>query len=248
MKTQQSNLYIFSLILVLIAMSSCQTRNLFVNKNYNETPVDSSLFILPPDYEHLIAPDDKISVSIWNHDDLSVGSLFSIYNANEVYGRWILVDIEGYVELPELGKTKLAGMTISQAEEKLNTLFAEYIVNPVIVVKVMNREITVLGEVRTPGVFPLEKERYTILEMIGQAQGINFYGDAEHVKLIRDGKDYVIDFSKMDTYATSNVLLKDGDIIYVPTRKGELLDKKSPTLIPFASLITALAIIYSATK
>lgn len=211
-------------------------------------PVDTSLFILPPTYEHVIKADDKISVSIWNHDDLSVGSLFSIYNANEVYGRWILVDIEGYIELPELGKTKLGGMTVSQAEEKLNVLFAEYILNPVIVVKVMNREITVLGQVRTPGVYPLEKERYTLLEMIGQAQGINFYGDAERVKLIRDGKDYMIDFSTMDQYATSNVILKDGDIIYVPTRKGELLDKKSPTLIPFASLITALAIIYSATK
>jgi polysaccharide export outer membrane protein len=243
--------YIKYIIITLIGaamLSSCRTRNLFINKEYKHSPVDSTLFILPPNYEHVIAPDDKVSVSIWNHDDLSVGSLFSIYNANEVYGRWILVDIDGYIELPELGKTKLGGLTVTQAEKKLSIMFSEYILKPVIVVKVMNREITVLGQVRTPGVYPLEKERYTIAEMIGQAQGINFYGDGERVKLIRDGKDYLIDLTNMDDINSNNVIVKDGDVIYVPTRKGEILDKKSPTLIPFASFITALAIIFSATK
>ena len=83
-----------------------------------------------------IKTDDKISLSIWNHDDMSIGSVFSIYNSNEAYGKWVLVDKAGFVSFPKIGKVKVSGLNCPQAADTLQALFAKYLVDPIIVVKV----------------------------------------------------------------------------------------------------------------
>ncbi|TAE89828.1 MAG: hypothetical protein EAY81_01730 [Bacteroidetes bacterium] len=147
------------LILLLSALLSCQSNRLFKTS----LPIkDSVNYAADSAFEHLIKPDDKLSISIWNHDDLSVGSIFGIYNSNEVYGKWLLVDKKGEVAVPAAGKIKLAGLSTRQAADTLKILLSHKIVNPVIVVRVLNLQATVLGEVKNPGVFMLEKERFPV--------------------------------------------------------------------------------------
>ena len=231
------------LVLISTAWQSCVTQNLFDSGNKAGMEIDSALLVR--EHMHRLQPDDKISVSIWDHEDLSVGSIFGIYNSNEVYGKWVLINQEGYTELPQIGRVHLGGLTTVEAAEKLKACYARFIVDPVVVVKILNREVTVLGEVRTPGAFLLEKEENNLFEILGRAGGLDFYAEKREIKLIRGGKEHVMDLTSMEQYGHNNILLHSGDVVYVPTRKGKTLDRKAPLLIPFASVATTLVVILS---
>jgi polysaccharide export outer membrane protein len=232
-----------TLFLVAIALlfSSCSFQNIFENKQQNNI---TDLLTTDSTYQHVITVDNKLSVSVWNHDNMSIGSLFGIYNSNEVYGKWVLVDAAGYIMVPKIGRVRLGGLTCVEAADTLASLYSKILVDPNLVVKVLNRDVTILGEVRTPGKYVLEKQKNTLSEIIGNAQGFEFYANKKKVQLIRNNKSYQIDFTKLvdNNY---QILVQAGDVINVPTRRGKSIDKKAPTLIPFASALTALAVIAS---
>ncbi|MBL4710085.1 MAG: polysaccharide export protein [Flavobacteriales bacterium] len=238
----QSNFKIIVFILGL-TLQSCATQNLFLPNNDASNSPDYR--VLLGKQVHNIQPDDKISVSIWNHNDLSVGSVFGIYNSNEVYGKWVLVNQKGEVNLPRIACIQLAGLTTEEAAQILREQYSFYIVDPIVVVKVLNRELTVLGEVFTPGTYLLEKEENTLFEMIGKAGGLGFYADKKHVKLIRDDIEYELDLTEMEDFVQNNITLIANDILYIPTNKGKSIDKKAPTIISFVSIATTIVVILS---
>lgn len=237
-------LYCLWIIIIALSLNSCATQNLFQSEKH--AIIDS---IPTLSVEHILKPDDKITISIWNHDDLSVGSLFGVYNSNEVYGKWIIIDQNGEVDLPELGKIGLAGLTIKNAEDTLRTRYAKLIVDPVIVLKVINMEVTVLGEVFKPGTYTIDKDANTVIELLGKAGGLDFYANKKQIHVIRGegptAKKFVLDMTSMESYRQNNLILESGDIIFVPMRKGKMIDKKAPVIIPFASALTAILVLIS---
>jgi len=230
------------LFVLLCCSSACKTQNLFRTSEHGNAEA-----LLTDGQAHIsvIQPDHKISVSIWNHDDLSIGSVFSIYNSNEAYGKWVLVNDSGEVVLPRVGKVRLGGLTCPAAADTLEQLYAPILVDPVIVVKILNREVTVLGEVRTPGVYLLEKEKNTLTELIGKAQGFERYADLERVQLIREGVSYELDLTELNQPSYHSLVMQAGDLLHVASRKEKRLDEKAPTIIPFASALTAVAVFFS---
>lgn len=236
---------LFFPILVLfsaILFSSCATQNVY---NYQRGLTHDSLLLSKAEYR--LRVDDKISLSIWDHDDLSIGSLYGIYNSNEVYGKWVLVDRAGEITLPRIGRVKVAGKTLRQSEDTLMQLLSKSIVNPILKLQVLNREVSVLGEVKNPGTLLLEKETNPIMETIAKAGDFDFYADKRAVRLIRQTPEgpvqFQLDFTKMPDLFKSQIMVQPGDVIYIPTKKGKVLDKKAPTLIPFTSVVTTLAIL-----
>lgn len=227
-------------------VTSCATQNLFQSDKHSNFISDS---IPSSRVEHILKQDDKITISIWNHDDLSVGSLFGVYNSNEVYGKWIIIDQNGEVDLPQIGKVKLDGLTIKNAEDSLRARYAKLIVDPVIVLKVVNMEITVLGEVFKPGTYTIDKDFNTVIELLGKAGGLDFYANKKQIHVIRGegptAKKFVLNLTSMEEYKQNNLVLESGDVIFVPMRKGKMIDKKAPIIIPFASALTATLVLIS---
>src|SRR6478752_1117870 len=112
--------------LVLSIFSGCKSSNL-LGRNTNHGDVKELLAEVDSGkYEYIIKPDDKISVSIWNNEEISVGSIFGIYNSNEVYGKWVLVDVLGDVALPKIGKVKLSGLTCKSAADTLIRIYNRF--------------------------------------------------------------------------------------------------------------------------
>lgn len=232
----------------LFIMSSCHTQRLFVGDAMSNASAQEVF----AKQAQIIQPDDKITLSIWDHEELSIGSLFGIYNSNEVYGKWVLVNDEGEVMLPKIGAVKLGGLTISQATDTLTTIYSRLIVNPVIVLKVLNREVTVLGEVKSPGTLQLEKEYTNLVEVLGRVGGTEYYADARIVKVIR-GKDetkkeYSLDLTKLSTIEKENIWLQGGDVVYFPPFKRKTLQKESGTLVPLAAILSSIAIFLTLVK
>jgi polysaccharide biosynthesis/export protein len=238
------------IISVVIAFSSCATQNLLVQTKPAEErsrKVDSA-FRYDSSYQYKIRKYDKISISIWDHDDLSVGSLYGIYNSNEVYGKWLMLDAEGNVIVPKIGRISLYDLTVIQARKKLEDEYKKWLVNPIIEIKVLNKEITILGELKTPGKFLLEKDNNSLLDIIGKAGDFDFYANKTKIQIIRPMKDsamvLTVDLTKMDNYASANIHIQPGDIINVPSRKGKVWDKRAGSVIvPIATVISSFVLL-----
>lgn len=191
---------------------------------------------------------DKVSLSIWNHDDLSVGSVYGIYNSNEVFGKWLLVMPDSTVILPKIGKVKLAGIAVHDAIALLTKLYSKEVSNPVVDLRIHNHQVTVLGQVIKPGNYVLVRGKNTISQLLGEAGGTDYYAKLQEVKLVRDSVSYELDLTELSTKTISAINLLPDDVIYVPTKKGKALDKKSPSLLAIASLVTTILLIISATS
>jgi polysaccharide biosynthesis/export protein len=242
---------ILVLFIAVLGFSSCKTTNLLVDKKAGNSVADlDSVFLPGSNYEYHIRRDDKITISIWGQDDLSVGSTYGIYNSNEVYGKWLMVDARGNVEIPRLGTFHVENMTIIQIKDTLKTIFSAWIRNPVVDVKVLNREITILGEVRDPQVINVDKERNTLLEMIARCKGFEFYANPKNVKVLRQVGEHVhvanIDLSKSGDILMKNINLYPGDVVIVPSKKFKDFDRRISTIIPFSTTLTAAAIFMGA--
>jgi polysaccharide biosynthesis/export protein len=233
-----------------LGLSSCKTTNLFVDKEAGNTVADlDSIFLPEGNYEYHIRKDDKITISIWGQDDLSVGSTYGIYNSNEVYGKWLMVDAKGNIEIPKIGTVHVEKMTIIQLKDTIEEKFAEWIKNPVVDIKILNREITVLGEVRDPQVIPVDKEKNTLMEMISRCKGFETYANIKSIKVMRQvGEDVHvanIDLTENGDYLKKNINLYPGDVVVIPSKKNKEFDRRVSIIIPFATAITAAAILFN---
>ena len=233
---------IISLFVVLLSLASCGNQKLLLSETEGDL---QDLLALDSTFQHNIRPDDKLSLSIWNHNDLSMGSVFSVYNSNESFGKWVLVDQNGFTQLPKVGKVKLDGLNCNQAADTLIKLYEEDIKDPIIVVKILNRKVTVLGEVRTPGAYIIEEEQVNLMEIIGKAQGFTNYANTKELKLIRNDRSYSLNLEHMNEYMLHRILLQSDDLVIITSKRGKALDQKAPVLIPFASVLTAVALVTS---
>lgn len=231
----------------LLLFASCKTTNLFVDKKVNNSTVAlDSIFYFNKNYQYHIRKDDKISISVWKQDDLGIGSSYGIYNSNEVYGKWLMVDSDGNIEVPKIGRLYVKNITLIQLKDTLKTLFSEWVKNPIVDVKVLNREITIIGEVRDPQVITIDKEKNTLLEMIAKCKGFEFYANVKHIKVFRQVGEHVhvanINLTKSGDYLKKNINLEPGDVVVVPAKKYKEFDKRISIIIPFTTALTAAVI------
>ncbi|OON67221.1 hypothetical protein B0919_19025 [Hymenobacter sp. CRA2] len=228
--------------MLLCLLTSC-TQNLFQSASKTEY----KKLTLDPEYQYQIRKDDKLSVSVWDHEELSVGSIYSIYNSNEVYGKWLLVDAQGKVALPKVGPFQVEGLTVPEAEANLKQVLSQWVVNPQVNIKVLNKQVTVLGEVNTPGNLLLEKERNTLVEVLGRSGDFNEYADKEHVKVLRSIGAQVheleVDLTRADNLDLTNIVVLPSDVVFVPARNGKQFNKKSGSTLAVASSITAFIVL-----
>jgi polysaccharide export outer membrane protein len=242
-----------SILAIASLMFSCKTQNLFTESRDSarfQHLVPDSAFLFNSKYEYRIRKDDKVSLSFWGHDDLSVGSVYGIYNSNEVYGKWLLVDMKGNITLPRLGNFKLEGMTVIEAEDTLTGIYSKWIKDPVIEVKILNKEITVIGELKNPGKYTVEKDNNSLLDVVSMAGGYDFYANLKQVKVIRQCRDSVkminLDLTDANDYLKRNIQIFPGDLVVVPSKKNKEFDKRISTIIPLASTTTSVAILLGA--
>lgn len=231
-------------LLVLGLLSSC-TQNLFQTKG--KLPWATNLAV-GPDYQYRLRKDDKISISVWDHEELSVGSIYSLFSVNEVDGKWTLVDAAGNLNMPKVGTYHVEGLTIPQAEEELERVLGKWVVNPQITLKVLNLQVTVLGEVNAPGNQHIDKERNTLVEVLGKAGDFGVYGDKRHVKVLRQNAQGTrateVNLTQLSSFERDNIVILPGDVVFVPSKNGKQFDRKAPSVLGVASIISTVVILF----
>ena len=168
--------------------------------------------------------------------------------AANLYLNGFTVSQEGTIDLPNVGYINIVNQTLEEAKITIVNMAKEYIIDPFVIVKLANFEVTVLGEVNNPGTFPVYKENLTIFDALAMAGDINDYGNLRKIKIVRSSnnkkKIYFFDLTESKILNSNFYYLNNKDLVYVQPLKFKGL-KKSQSQILLSSL-TTFAVLFNA--
>ena len=218
-----------------------------------KTPKDYVFDTLPktPDFAYKISPNDLIEMRMYANNGFKLIEISDVngqVNSLLRVGHEYVVEYDGTVKLPELGRITLAGMTLREAELFLEDKYVKLINDPYILVKVVNRRVIVFpGSEGKATVITLTNENTTLIEGLALAGGIYNDGKAKRIKLIRGDpkspKVYLIDLSSIDGMKSGDVVLQANDIVYVESRP-RVGTRFISEIAPYISFITSMILFY----
>lgn len=150
-------------------------------------------------------------------------------------GQTYQVDDSGYVALPLIGRIQVIGLTRVQAQKLIEDIYRKNVlVNPIIDLKIVNMKVTILGEIRSPGNYPLVKDKTSLVEMIGQAGGLSDKANEKTIKIIRGDPNHPqvteVNLNKLSTLADPRIILQNNDIIYIAENKRAIKNEEIQNL------------------
>jgi len=162
-----------------------------------------------------------------------------------------LVDSDGNIEFPQLGTLKVTGMNRQELSGKLKTLISEYVKEPIINVRIVNFQVSVLGEVNRPGTFSVPDEYLSLTKALGLAGDMSIYGQRDNVLVVREEngqKTYAyLDLTDAKVMNSPYYYLKQNDVVYVEPnnaqKQGSAYNRNSTVYISIASVLISLAIL-----
>jgi len=198
--------------------------------------------------EYIINPFDKIRMTVYTNDGFQLVDLEQKIQMNQYLPEY-LVDKDGMVKLPVLGKIKIEGLTLEQAEKKLEEEYARYFKKPFVILDITNRRVFVFSDGAEKGnVVIMDNPNFTLIEALAKVGGMTGFSKAYRIKLIRgdlsNPKVYLINISSIEDLKKANLILQANDIIYVENRP-KYASRFVNELSPYLSLLTSILIVYS---
>jgi len=241
------------LLIIAWCITSCVSKKDILYLQYDE--IDSTK--VSNDYQLHFKPDDmlQIIVSAENLESVQTFNLpvFAIQTTDRVVGQpqlqAYLVDADGFIEFPVLGRLKVGGLTrvqvIKLLKEKLNPA---YVKDPIINIFITNFKVTVQGDVARPGTFTVPNERLSIFDALGLAGDLNISGNRENVLVIREENgiknEYRLNLKSKKTLTSPAYYLQQNDIIYVEPNYAKSQDatytRSTGLFISLASVLISL--------
>ena len=256
----QSRFFFILMGFFTITISSCVSLKKVIYLN-NLSDSTGTLTNAKTDFETPIQKNDLLSIAIGgsNADDLTAlnsgsGSVpgATVGGASKSFG--YLVEADGTIQLPFIGKVKAEGLTRLQLEDTLTAMLKDYTKNPIVNVKFSNYNYSVLGEVNHPGQFQMDNEKTTIFDAIANANDLTVTGKRDNILVVREvnGKrEYGrINLLSKDLFKSPYFYLKTNDVVYVEPVQSRFFSRNGvPQYIGIAAGALALILtIFSLTK
>ncbi|MBD0780009.1 polysaccharide biosynthesis/export family protein [Maribacter sp. ANRC-HE7] len=250
-------IYVRSIVLLLgiTFVTSCASRKEVV---YFQDTGDFETLVNNNDFVSKFKVDDLVSIHIssLNPEASAPFNLFRGAGEGGFQAEQVdyLVDQAGEIDFPVIGKLKIEGLSPEELRLLLRDRLSDYLKDPIINIRLRNFTVTVLGEVNSPGTYPVNGEQITILEALGMAGDLTIRGVRQNVLVIRDfngTKVYNrIDLTTKEMVKSPVFYLTQNDVVYVePNRSGitaSSLDNRANIAISIASiLITSTVLILS---
>lgn len=169
--------------------------------------------------EYHILPQDRLDVMLYKDPDQNSPVALSELGQS-VRKDGILVNKNGFISLPLIGKVKVSGLSQTQAADLITRRYRTYINTPSVYLEVLNKRLFVLGEVKKPGVVKIDKEKMTLLEALAFAGDITDAAVRDNIAILsadQNGTLHMrkVDLTHFDSMKYSELMLRPNDIVYV---------------------------------
>jgi polysaccharide biosynthesis/export protein len=213
------------IIAALVVLSSCvPQRKLEYLQTDSKSPETYNLKV-PEDKK--IAPGDYLNIKVESTDEQNFfgsdgGSSASATNEIMLVQNAYLVDSLGQINLPEIGKINVRGLTLEECSDKLQKIVKSYLKSPKVDVRYAFKTYTILGDENVSGRYLFARKDFNILEAIGSAGDLSFYSNRKTVLVLRESNGQVkrikIDLTDDDLLLSDNYYVQDKDIILINSR------------------------------
>ncbi|MFS4492243.1 polysaccharide biosynthesis/export family protein [Maribacter sp. 2308TA10-17] len=240
------------LILSILILSSCASKKdvvYFQNTGSFETLVDKNSFTPKFKVDDLI----NIHISTLNSEASVPFNLFRGASEGGIVAEQVdyLIDKEGEIDFPVIGKIKVSGLSSEELRVLLREKLADYLKDPIINIRLQNFTITVLGEVRKPGTYPVNGERISILEALGLAGDLTVKGVRDNILVVRDFDgtkvSQRINLTQKEALSSPVYYLTQNDVVYVEPNQSAIsassLDNRATIAISIASVLITSSVL-----
>ncbi len=213
-------------IILIVIISFLQSCKLIQPNRILSTPPDFKYSeFKSSEAEYRIKPYDKIRISVSTNDGYRMISINENTNTQNIKSEMdFMVEFDGLIKLPTIGRVNLAGQTIREAEQSLEKLYANHYQNPFVLLQVVNRRVYLFkagGEIGT--VLTIPEDNLTLVEAIAQSGGLTDSDKAYQIKLIRgnisnDPQVFLFNIRELAELKGTNLQLEANDIIYIESR------------------------------
>ena len=244
--------YLF-LLLLINGLSSCMSTK---QATYFSNASDTTILTRLDEAETLIQKNDMLSVYISSLNP-EASAVFNAPNSQatttstttgSASAGGYLVNTDGNIQIPILGNIKAAGLTKKQLKADITNSIIDkkLLIDPIVTIRHLNYEVTVIGEVSRPTVINVPNEKISLLKALGIAGDITVFGKKDNVMLIREveGKRRVkrIDLNSNNFLSSPYYYLQPNDIIYVEANKYKVTNaNRNQQLLP--TILSGLSII-----
>ncbi len=251
------------LIFIALAITSCRSTREVTYFQEGHTHNDEKVVFpnfekdkMIQTYEAIIQPNDILSIYVSSlspeataffNETNTPDQSNSAFTTRTSVG--YLVDVNGIIEMPLIGKLKVGGLSTKDARDTITHRLENYLQGPTVRIYFENFRVTILGEVARPGVFTVTNEKLSLTEALGMAGDLTVYGDRRNVMLIREEngkKNYIkIDLTSRDVFDSPYYYLHSNDVLYIEPVKARVAQGDNfYRIAPFVmSTITLIAVL-----
>jgi polysaccharide export outer membrane protein len=225
----------------LIFFSSCTSTK---SISYFQTDRDTTFKVILDTIESPIEKNNILSINISSLNRVASAD----FNSTEKSEKGYLVNNDGNIELPILGSIRAEGLTKTQLKEVITKMILDkgLLIDPIVEIRHINYEVTVLGEVASPTVITVPSEKISMVKALGLAGDLTIYGKRDNVLLIReeDGKrtTHRINLNSVDFLNSPYYYLKPNDLVYVEPNKSKIASTDRVLLI-LPIILSSLSIV-----
>ncbi|MEG0012332.1 MAG: polysaccharide biosynthesis/export family protein [Muribaculaceae bacterium] len=261
-------LHLLAIICASLLLASCTTSK--QNLSYFENISTSEAGTLPSgSYDITILPDDELTITVTsvvpeataaynlpmtNPALIATSAKTATKNATQAQLQTYIVDKDGYITFPILGKLKVSGLTITQISDMLINKISQDVQDPFVSVMLVNFRINVLGEVKNPGQIDVTRQRFSILDALAKAGDLTEYGVRSNVLLIREENGvktyHRLNLNDSAMLSSPYFYLQQNDVVYVEPNKirkdnSKYNQNNSFKVSVIATIVSAVSVIAS---
>ncbi len=246
-----------TIIILAITLSSCIQYPALVNFNegprFPATPQAMTNFqpltVQPDDILHITVHSiDPEAVTPFNLVQMNRGGGGGMINREAMQLTGYLVDGEGYIDFPVLGRIKVGELPVRSIKDMIREqlITAGYLKDPVVNIRILNYRVKVMGEVAQPGVYQLPNERVSIMEALTMAGDLTQYGRRDSILIVREQQGEqvfgYIDLNSTASFQSPYFFLQQNDLLYVQPLQTKINTVRDPAqrVLPWISAATSL--------
>ncbi|MDD2437317.1 MAG: polysaccharide biosynthesis/export family protein [Massilibacteroides sp.] len=256
---------IFSLFLFLLFLGSCSVPKDVAYFQGIDDLTDAQIEGMSQTYISEICPDDLLTITVTAWDPTVVtpfnpppysyavqGGASTSSSTSQLHT--YLVDQEGYINFPVIGRIKAAGYSKQAFSEMLQEKITKYVQEPIVNVQIVNYKIIMMGEISRPGKITVQNDRITILDAIGQSGDLTINANRRNILIIRDSNGQKergrIDLTDPALFASPYYYLRQNDVVYVEPndakkRNARYSQAQQYNLTIFSTILSTVSVISS---